>query len=170
MADGVLLNLPSRGLLKCAAGAALVGKAPKTYVADHSTDPAQVVENDPSNVLVAALLQKRDRDADARRATDRVRAADKGKRPAEPGAAERPAKRSGCAAPEAGSSRHAEGEPSGSGVRGAGAHLSGEELRAKTIPELLELLRARGLPTTRGKKEELVQRLLCSRPRSARPG
>ena len=63
--------------------------------------------------------------------------------------------------------RAADGEPGGSAAR---AHLSGEELRAKTIPELLELLRARNLPTTRGKKEELVQRLLCCRPRSARPG
>lgn len=62
--------------------------------------------------------------------------------------------------------------PGGSGGGGGagGGHLSGEELRAKTIPELLDLLRARGLPTTRGKKEELVQRLLCSRARGARPG
>ena len=69
---------------------------------------AQVVENDPSNVLVAALLRKRDRDADARRAADKARGADKGKRPAEPGAAERPAKRPGGAAAEAGSSRPGE--------------------------------------------------------------
>ena len=69
---------------------------------------AQVVENDPSNVLVAALLRKRDRDAEARRAADKARAADKGKRPAEPGAAERPAKRPGGAAAEAGSSRPGE--------------------------------------------------------------
>ena len=67
---------------------------------------SQVVENDPSNVLVAALLRKRDRDAEARRAADKARAADKVKRPTEPGAAERPAKRPGCAAAEAGSSRH----------------------------------------------------------------
>lgn len=42
----LLLNVPNyapqlitrcRGLLKCSAGAAVVGKAPKTYVADHST-------------------------------------------------------------------------------------------------------------------------------------
>ncbi len=64
--------------------------------------------------------------------------------------------------------RAADGEAGGSGA--AGAHLSGEELRARKIPELVDLLRARGLPTTRGKKEELVQRLLCSRARGARPG
>lgn len=55
-------------------------------------------------MLVAALLRKRDRDAEARRAADKARAADKGKRPAEPGAADRPAKRPGGAAAEAGSS------------------------------------------------------------------
>ena len=60
----------------------------------HGCAAAQVVENDPSNVLVAALIQKRDRE----------RASEKGKRPAEP-AAERPAKRAGGANPEAGSSR-----------------------------------------------------------------
>ena len=67
--------------------------------------------------------------------------------------------------------RAADGEAGGSGAGGAaGAHLSGEELRARPMPELVDLLRARSLPTTRGKKEELVQRLLCSRARGARPG
>ena len=71
---------------------------------------AQVVPNDPSNVLVAALLQRRDRDAEARRQQERARGADKGKRPAEPGV-ERAAKRPGGASAGAGSSRQGPRQP-----------------------------------------------------------
>ena len=93
---------------------------------------AQVVPNDPSNVLVAALLQRRDRDAEARRQQERARGADKGKRPAEPGA-ERAAKRPGGASAGAGSSRQGPRLPC-PGVTERRAIAPGRRARAPSAP------------------------------------
>jgi hypothetical protein len=41
-----------------------------------------------------------------------------------------------------------------------------QQLRERTIPDLIDILKARGLPTTRGKKEELMQRILEAQQRS----
>lgn len=41
-----------------------------------------------------------------------------------------------------------------------------DQLRGQTIPELIDILKARGLSTSRGKKEELMQRILEAQERA----
>ena len=60
--------------------------------------------------------------------------------------------------------------PAGQGGSGAAARpqtYTAEQLRGKTLAQLMEVLKARGLPV-RGKKEELVQRLLEAQDRARR--
>lgn len=51
--------------------------------------------------------------------------------------------------------------------RGAVQTYTAEQMRGKTAAQLMEILKARGLPV-RGKKEELVQRLLEAQDRARR--
>ena len=55
----------------------------------------------------------------------------------------------------------------GSGTGGAVQTYTAEQMRGKTAAQLMEILKARGLPV-RGKKEELVQRLLEAQDRARR--
>ena len=59
--------------------------------------------------------------------------------------------------------------PAGQGGSGAARPqtYTAEQLRSKTLAQLMEVLKARGLPV-RGKKEELVQRLLEAQDRARR--
>ncbi len=59
---------------------------------------------------------------------------------------------------------HAAGE----GGSGRTISYSAEQLRGRTIPELIEILKARGLSGCRGKKEELIQRILDAQERAKR--
>ena len=55
----------------------------------------------------------------------------------------------------------------GSGSGGAPQTYTAEQMRSRTAAQLMEILKARGLPV-RGKKEELVQRLLEAQDRAKR--
>ena len=55
----------------------------------------------------------------------------------------------------------------GSGASGTAQTYTAEQMRSKTAAQLMEVLKARGLPV-RGKKEELVQRLLEAQDRARR--
>ena len=55
----------------------------------------------------------------------------------------------------------------GSGAAARPQTYTAEQLRGKTLAQLMEVLKARGLPV-RGKKEELVQRLLEAQDRARR--
>ena len=57
---------------------------------------------------------------------------------------------------------------SGEGGSGRTISYSAEQLRGRTIPELIEILKARGLSGCRGKKEELIQRILDAQERGKR--
>ena len=58
--------------------------------------------------------------------------------------------------------------PAGQGGSGSGPQVyTAEQLRGKTAAQLMEILKVRGLPV-RGKKEELVQRLLEAQDRARR--
>lgn len=144
-----LLNLPARG---CLVSTTPILQSPKTYVADHDTEPpeGQEIRTDPENILIRQLLQRREK-AVGKGKQDKGKATDKGKRPAEAPHDRGGTKRSHC---EAGAS--------GEGPSGEAPSLqfyTADQLRSKTNQELTEMLRSRGLGG-RGKKEEMVQRIL----------
>ncbi|KAK9916984.1 hypothetical protein WJX75_009505 [Coccomyxa subellipsoidea] len=124
-------------------------ESPKTYVADHNTEPpeGQEICTDPENILIRQLLQKRDK-AIGKGKQDKGKAADKGKRPAE--------------APH---------DRAGEGPSGQASTLqtfTADQLRSKTNQDLGEILKGRSL-NSRGKKEELVQRILDAQHRAKKP-
>ena len=54
------------------------------------------------------------------------------------------------------------------GAGGSNTVYTADQLRGQTIPELIDVLKARGLSTSRGKKEELMQRVLEAQERAKR--
>ena len=149
----------------------------------------QVIHTDPENILIRALLQRRKQAIGGK--GKGAKGADKGKRPAEAAADRADAKRSHCEAGPSGvlliflwhhillAAWHVnpcthEGwqnswtvvHASGEGGNGRTISFSAEQLRGRTIPELIEILKARGLSGRRGNKEELIQRILDAQERA----
>jgi hypothetical protein len=153
---GILGDLPSRGLLTAVRPGAAFSGHPAAYLAAHDTAPLSVIHTDPSSTLAKTLASRRD--AEAKRKLAQV-AADRGKRAAEGGAAGRAPKRAAAGASPSGGGAG----PSGSGGAGPSAPPAAPDaavLRGKTVKELQELLKARGLPTS-GRKDDLVARLVA---------
>ncbi|KAG2431640.1 hypothetical protein HYH02_013217 [Chlamydomonas schloesseri] len=154
-----LKNLPSKGPLRELA--VIPANAP-TYIATHDTAPPkdQVIHTDSSTAALIRIVKKSAGKAQAgkgKQAAGADAAATSGKRAHEPSSAadggdERPAKKA------------AGGVTSGAGGAAPAAKLpvasfTAEQLKAKTIPQLKELLKARGLAVS-GAKDELIRRIV----------
>ncbi|PNG93973.1 hypothetical protein TSOC_015276 [Tetrabaena socialis] len=137
-------------------GSELALPSSRPYICTHETAPPahQVILTDQSTSALLRIVRKPTRVAAAAVGKKGADAKGAGKRTlAETGAAptsERPAKKANAAAAEAGA---AASRPASL------AAFTADELKAKTIPLLKELLKARGLPVS-GAKEELIRRLI----------
>jgi hypothetical protein len=152
----------------------------------------QEIHSDPENILIRTLLMRKDRTLGNKgKQQEKGKAADKGKgkRPAETAAGACEAKRAHCDASGSGNAEGckwkawactlteravhrchllATGE-GGSGQSASAVIYLADQLRSKTNQELVDILKSRGL-AGRGKKEELVQRILEAQDRSRRSG
>ncbi|EFJ48284.1 hypothetical protein VOLCADRAFT_60634 [Volvox carteri f. nagariensis] len=151
-----LKNLPARCLASCS----LVFRTePTYYLCTHGSQPpeGQIIHTDQSTSALLRIVRKRESSAVTLKKCAELK---DGKRPHESmaagGAEGQPAKKlnTGAAAVAAKASQ----------VSGLSQHLTttsltAEELKAKTVPQLKELLRARGLAVS-GAKDELVRRLV----------
>lgn len=151
-----LLNLPSRGTFLSANAGVVICQRPEQYVCTHNTAPPsnQIIINDPNESLAAWYKKGQPCGKDAA----------KGKRPGPtPASGETPAakKQHTVGPPVVGSST-----PQGTSAL---VHFSQEELKAKTVRELTEILKARGLPTS-GKKDELIRRVVDYQRKQKRAG
>lgn len=154
-------NLPSRGNLTATVPGQSLYKAPQTYLAQHPTAPPeeQVITTDPENVLLRVLKLSQKREGPKGKA-DKAKAGDKSKRPAAEAAEGVPTSKrhnaqAATADGDAGSSRGAKGEK-----------YTLQELQGKTNKALMDLLKDKG-QSTKGKKEDLVKRIMDYQKREA---
>mmetsp|Transcript_23701 Transcript_23701/g.28597 ORF Transcript_23701/g.28597 Transcript_23701/m.28597 type:complete len:167 (-) Transcript_23701:361-861(-) len=153
-----LAGLPSRGLLT--GNVAMSTQKPKVYVAAHETAPSadRVIKCDKTNILIRALTQnKAERKATAASGGGTE---PKGKRPAESGAEKLvPAKRMAL-------SDYGQGSSSRGGSAGGGGSIV-EQLQDWSVDKLKMHLKGLGQPI-KGKKEELIERIVQYEHRKAR--
>ncbi|PNW86831.1 hypothetical protein CHLRE_02g097334v5 [Chlamydomonas reinhardtii] len=152
-----LKDLPSKGPLRELA--AIPANCAHTYIATHDTAPPkdQVIHTDNSTAALIRIVRKgasKPQTGKGKQAAGVEAAPTTGKRTHEASAAdgdERPTKKA-----------------AGAGTSGAAAvaklllpiaTFTAEQLKAKTIPQLKELLKARGLAVS-GAKDELIRRIV----------
>eukprot|EP00899_Mesostigma_viride_P010621 jgi/Mesvir1/19560/Mv07032-RA.1 len=162
----LLAGLPSSGnFTKVAPGSAIVGPPPRVYICVHDTNPPedQRVKTDATNILIRALTLKKEKKAKEKLAKVEDT---KGKRPADSSFEDKaPHKRQNVLGMSTAgglqTKKGGEGTPaacaSSGGVGGGREH---DQLAALTVESLKVMLREKGLPT-KGRKDELVSRLLA---------
>ncbi|KAG2426910.1 hypothetical protein HXX76_012697 [Chlamydomonas incerta] len=155
-----LKDLPSKGPLR---ELAVIPPNATTYIATHDTAPPkdQVIHTDSSTAALLRVVRKgvsKPQTGKGKQASGAEAAPTTGKRAHEPsaeGSEERPAKKKAAGA---GGSGPAVTAPAGKPVLPV-ASFTAEQLKAKTIPQLKELLKARGLAVS-GAKDELIRRIV----------
>ncbi|GLC47398.1 hypothetical protein PLESTB_001959600 [Pleodorina starrii] len=151
-----LNNLPARRLTPCNT---VFRTYPCSYVCTHDTEPpdGQVIHTDQSTSALLRIVKKRESSAVGVRKGAEVKNV---KRPVDTGSAdatdERPAKKPNVGTANGAAKANPTANPSSQHPT---ASFTADELKAKTVPQLKELLRARGLPVS-GAKDELVRRLV----------
>eukprot|EP00884_Botryococcus_braunii_P007569 jgi/Botrbrau1/16813/Bobra.150_2s0040.1 len=133
-----LEKFPARGFWTDDLRGGVIGRPAPSYIAEHDTGPrAGVVQSDPTNVIVQSLQAQ------------------------PPKSRKREATGSAGAEPPTVRSRSA--GPSGVSTEVSGAHVeySAVDLQRRTVQELQTILADKNLPT-RGRKEELIRRILDS--------
>lgn len=158
-----LENLPSRGNLTATIPGQSLYKQPQTYLAQHPTAPPaeQIITTDPENVLLRVLKLAQRREGPKSKA-DKAKAADKSKRPASEGAEGAPASKKQNTQANAATAENDVGSSKGSKSDSFSLH----ELQGKTNKALMDLLRDKG-QSTKGKKEDLVKRIMDYQKREA---
>mmetsp|Transcript_22230 Transcript_22230/g.37140 ORF Transcript_22230/g.37140 Transcript_22230/m.37140 type:complete len:177 (+) Transcript_22230:282-812(+) len=160
--EGLLDGLPSRGYFTSGNGNFLRVGAQRmpTYVCEHDTAPPehQVITTDPTNILIRDLLHKKHKEE---RQKGKSESDSKGKSESDP-KGKRPA--DGTISPEPKRLfTNASAVASGSGQRGTSSSKNSSftevELNEMTVDKLKALLRDKG-QVTKGKKEELIHRVL----------
>ncbi|GIM09910.1 hypothetical protein Vretimale_13709, partial [Volvox reticuliferus] len=146
-----LNNLPTRRL-SCSNAA--FRTYPCSYVCVHDTQPpeGQIIQTDQSTPAFLRIVKKRKTLANGSKKDASVK---DGKRPLEQAGAaastdKRPAKKANTGSTKA-------NLPAGSSQHPVTARMTADELKAKTIPQLKELLKAQCLPVS-GTKDELIRR------------
>ncbi|GIL63704.1 hypothetical protein Vafri_17593, partial [Volvox africanus] len=149
-------NLPTRRLSSCNAA---FRTNPYTYVCVHDTQPpeGQIIKTDQSTYALLRIVKKREPLGNVIKKGASVKDV---KRPLEQASAvgtdERPTKKANTGSTNGAAKANL---PAGSSQHPVTAILTADEMKAKTIPQLKELLRARCLPVS-GTKDELIRRLV----------
>ncbi|GIL87881.1 hypothetical protein Vretimale_6256 [Volvox reticuliferus] len=152
-----LNNLPTRQLGSL--NAAFCWTYPCSYLCLHDTQPpeGQIIKTDQSTSALLRIVKKRETLANCSKKGASVKV---GKRPLEQacvvGTDERPTKMANTGSTSGFAKANL---PTGSSQHPVTAALTADELKAKTIPQLKELLKARCLPVS-GTKDELIRRLI----------
>jgi SAP domain len=145
-----LANLPSSGLLPDSDIVWQRRSKPFIHISAENSAPEQVLENDNATESLLRILKQDGGAAGKQQATDA-----KGKRPLEH--AEPTGRKKMAIAPNlAGPSGAGGAGPSGVDTKRT---FTQEELKAKTVKDLQDILKARGMPVS-GKKDALMQRMI----------